>query len=497
MSDFAEYETFDATGLAELVRTRQASSTEIVTAAITRIEARNPHLNAVVNLLDGQALHAAKAFDGNGALTDAGPFAGVPFLVKDSGIQVKGERTSNGSRFWANHRALHDSTVTRRYRAAGLILLGFTNTAENGLASETAPAAYGPTLNPWNAERSAGGSSGGAAVAVAGGLVPAAHATDGGGSIRVPSANTGLFGLKPTRGRNPFGPDIGEGWNGLSVHHVVTRSVRDSATFLDATHRAEPGDPYAAPPFEGRFVDVLARPPRPLRIALQTVGHDGKPVDPVVQAAARETARLLADLGHTIEEARPDFDLDAVKRATRIIVASNTANVLHLRGLQAGRTVSENDVEPITWLWGAEGRSFTGQDLAWAITTIHQLSRAFGRFFERHDVLLTPTLADPPLPLRTIDQQSHDLDSYFDVLYHHTIFTSIYNCAGLPAATVPLTWSEGLPIGIQIAGPLGADDLLLSLAHQLELALPWFDKRAPFVSAKQQTRQRSVADPIS
>lgn len=482
MPSFPEYESHDATALAALVRTRQISATELVEAALSRIEAHNPHLNAVVNRLDERALAEARAFDEQHA-KHAGPFAGVPFLVKDSGIQVRGERTSNGSRFWRDHRAVHDSTVTRRYHAAGLIILGFTNTAENGLASETAPAAYGPTLNPWNATRSAGGSSGGAAVAVASGLVPVAHATDGGGSIRVPSANTGLFGLKPSRGRNPFGPDIGEGWNGLSVHHVVTRSVRDSAALLDATHGAEPGDPYAAPAQEGRFVDALTRPVTPLRIALQTVGHDGHPVDPVVAAAARETAALLADLGHHVEEARPEVDLAAVKHATRIIVASNTANVLHTRGLQAGRAATPDDVEPVTWLWGAEGKGYSGQELAWAITTIHQLSRAFGRFFGQYDILLTPTLADPPLPLRTINMQSNDLDAYFEILYHHTIFTSVYNCAGLPAATVPLVWSDGLPIGVQIAGPLGADARLLTLAGQLEALRPWAGKRPSHTSA--------------
>ncbi|EIZ77938.1 putative amidase [Novosphingobium sp. Rr 2-17] len=477
MANFADYEAFDATGLAELIRTRQASSTEVVTAALDRIDERNPQWNAVVNRLDEKALRAARAFDAQDGPT-SGLFAGVPFLVKDSGIQVKGERTSNGSRFWRDHLAVRDSTVTERYRAAGLIFLGFTNTAENGLASETAPAAYGPTLNPWNPERSAGGSSGGAAVAVASGMVPAAHATDGGGSIRVPSSNTGLFGLKPSRGRNPFGPDIGEGWNGLSVHHVVTRSVRDSAGFLDATHGSEPGDPYAAPHFPGSFVDALSRPPKPLKIALQTVGHDGLPIDPIVQAAARDAASLLSDLGHVIEEARPDIDFAAVKQATRIIVASNTANVLHMRGLQVGRPATEKDVEAITWLWGTEGKHYSAQELAWAITTIHQLSRVFGRFFGRYDMLLTPTLADPALPLRTIDQQSTDLDGYFEILYQHTIFTSIYNCAGLPAATIPLVWSGGLPIGVQIAGPLGADAEILALAAQLETARPWSNKLA-------------------
>ncbi len=477
MSIISEYDELDALGLAELIRSRQVSAREAVETAIARIEARNPQLNAVVQRLDAVALGEADRLDG--APERRGAFAGVPFLVKDSGIQVAGERTSNGSRFWSNHVAARDSTVASRYRAAGLIILGFTNTAENGLASETAPAAYGPTLNPWDASKSPGGSSGGAAVAVAAGLVPAAHATDGGGSIRVPSANTGLFGLKPTRGRNPSGPELGEGWNGLSVHHVITRSVRDSAAFLDASHGAEAGDPYAAPVHDGGFLDALARAPPRLRIALQTVGHDGGPVHPVVQSAAREAAQLAAEWGHQVEEARPLFDLSAVKRATRIIVASNTAHVLHARGLQLGRQHTQADIESITRLWGAEGARYSGQDLAWAITTIHQLGRVFGRFFGQYDVLLTPTLADPPLLLRTIDMQSEDLDAYFEILYAHTIFTSVCNCAGIPAATLPLAWSDGLPIGVQIAAPLGAEARLLALAAQFEAARPWVDKRPP------------------
>jgi amidase len=471
-----EYEDLDATDLARLIRTRALSAEEVLETAIALIEERNPALNAVVSTIYDRARGEAR----QSARDAAGPFAGVPFLVKDSSINVAGEHISNGSRFWHDYVAASDSTVMRRYRQAGVSLLGFTNTAENGLASETAPALHGPTLNPWDVRRSPGGSSGGAAVAVAAGLVPVAHATDGGGSIRVPAANNGLFGLKPSRGRNPFGPDIGEGWNGLSVHHVITRTVRDSAAFLDATHGAEPGDPYAAPAQSESFLTGLARPPAPLRIALQTVGHDGARIDPVNAAAAREVAALLADMGHHVVEDRPEIDLPALKRATRIIVASNCANVLDGRALQSGRPLTEADIEPVTWAWAEEGRSrYSGRDLAWAITTIHRVSRAFGRFFEGQDVLLTPTLADPPLPLRTIDMQERDLDRYFDILYHHTIFTSICNCAGIPAATVPLIWSDGLPIGVQIAGPLGADARLLSLAAQLEGARPWFGRRPP------------------
>jgi len=486
MSIIAEYENVDAIELARLIRTGALSAEEVLETAIALIEVRNPTFNAVTGKTYDKARRAAReasVYSGKGGVN---PFAGVPFLVKDSSINVAGETITNGSQFWADYVPVADSTVTQRYREAGLLLLGFTNSAENGLASETAPAFHGPTLNPWNTARSSGGSSGGAAVAVATGMVPVAHATDGGGSIRVPAANTGLFGLKPSRGRNPFGPDIGEGWNGLSVHHVISRSVRDSAAFLDATHGSEPGEPYAVPVQEGTFLGALDGPSQPMRIALQTVGHDGAPIDPVNAAAARDVAQLLADLGHHVLEDRPDIDLAALKQATRIIVASNCANVLEGRSLAVGRAATEDDVEPVTWAWAKEGRErYSGCDLAWAITTIHRVSRAFGRFFQKHDVLLTPTLADPPLPLRTIDMQERDFDRYFEILYHHTIFTSIYNCAGLPAATVPLVWNDGLPIGVQIAGPLGADARLLHLAAQLESARPWFGIR-PDIGARQE-----------
>jgi len=258
MSTFPEYEGHDALGLAALIRNKQVSPAEVLEAAIERIDARNPTLNAVVHTFyDRARATAAGHLDG--------PFAGVPLLLKDLGLQVQGERITNGSRFWKDQVTSKDSTLISRYRAAGLVLAGVTSTAEYGLSCETAPDLYGPTLNPWDATRSPGGSSGGAAVAVAAGMVPVAHASDGGGSIRIPSSCNGVFGLKPSRGRNPIGPDVGEGWNGLSVQHVITRSVRDSAAFLDVTHGPEPGDPYAAPHVEGSFLQGISITPRPLQ----------------------------------------------------------------------------------------------------------------------------------------------------------------------------------------------------------------------------------------
>ncbi|CAO3360635.1 amidase [Azospirillum melinis] len=476
MSLFPEYERYDAIGLAGLVRHRAISPLELIEEAIRRIELINPAINAVVHTLYDEARRVAAATDPSDPL--AGPLAGVPFLLKDLNILYKGQRTSNGGRLWQDNVADHDSTITARYRAAGLIVLGYTNTAELGLACETAPSAFGPTRNPWDLSRSAGGSSGGAAAAVAAGLVPAVHGTDGGGSIRIPSSNCGVFGLKPTRARNPFGPDNGEGWNGLSVHHAITRSVRDNAALLDATHGPEAGDPYAAPAFAGRFLDAVTQEPPRLRIAVQTTDHGGNAIHPDCVEAVHAAARLLADLGHEVEEARPAIDAEAMKRATRIIVASNIANVLRLRGEALGRRVIAEDVEPITWLWAQEAQSYTGEDLARSVWTIHRLARVLGGFFQRYDVLLTSTFAAPPLPLHTVDTRSTDLDAYYEGLRRYSAFTSLYNCTGVPAASVPLHWNaDNLPIGVQIATRLGEDALLFSLAGQLERARPWHDKR--------------------
>jgi amidase len=470
MATFPEYERHDALGLAALVRSRQVSPAEVLEAAIERIEARNPTLNAVIHAFYDRARTRAAGRLG-------GPFAGVPFLVKDLGVQVQDERITNGSRFWKDQVTSKDSTLIRRYRAAGLVLAGVTSTAEYGLSCETAPDLYGPTLNPWDATRSPGGSSGGAAVAVAAGMVPAAHASDGGGSIRIPSSCNGVFGLKPSRGRNPIGPDVGEGWNGLSVQHVVTRSVRDSAAFLDATHGPEPGDPYAAPHVEGSFLQGIAVPPTPLRIAFQSVTHFGEPLHPTTAGAVREAAALLASLGHHVEEARPSFDAQALKDDMFTIVGCNAAHALATRAKAQGRPPTPADVERITWLWVQRCQQRSGQDMAKAIGTIHAVARHLGRFFEQHDILLTPTCATPPLPLRQVDMRSSDLDDYYDRLYDNNTFTTLYNCTGVPAVSVPLAWADGLPIGIQLAAPLGFEMRLLQLSAQLELARPWADHR--------------------
>ncbi|MFM1987312.1 MAG: hypothetical protein RJA99_269 [Pseudomonadota bacterium] len=466
MTAFTDYDSHDAIGLAELIRRREVSATEVLQAAIGRVERLNPSLNAVVHTCFDEALATAA-----GPLK--GPLAGVPFMFKDLGVQVRGQRLTNGSRFWKDQVCGKDSTIVQRYRAAGVVTMGITSTAEYGLSCDTTPDLQGPTINPWDATRMPGGSSGGAAVAVASGMLPAAHATDGGGSIRIPSSCNGVFGLKPGRGRNPIGPDVGEGWNGLSVQHVITRTVRDSAAFLDATHGPEPGDPYAAPAFEGSYLEALGRPGPRLRVAFQQVDHFGRPMHPVTAAAVREAATLLAELGHRIEEARPAFDAEALKDDMFTIVGCNLLQALHQRARVLGRAPTPDDVERVTWLWAERCRARSGQDMVRAIGTLHATARAVGRFFEHHDVLLTPTCATPPLPARTVDMRLEDLDDYYERLYANNTFTTVCNCTGVPAASVPLCRHEGLPIGVQIAAPLGHELRLLQLAAELEQVRPW------------------------
>jgi amidase len=304
-------------------------------------------------------------------------------------------------------------------------------------------------------------------------MLPAAHATDGGGSIRIPSSCNGVFGLKPSRGRNPIGPDAGEGWNGLSVQHVITRSVRDSAAFLDVTHGPEPGDPYAAPSMSGSFLDGIVRPGPRLRIAFQRVDHFGQALHPTTSAAVQDAATLLAELGHHVTEARPSFDAEALKWDMFTIVGCNWLQALHQRARVLGRAPAPSDMERISWLWAERCRSRTGQDMAKAIGTIHAAARALGRFFTQHDLLLTPTCATAPLPARHVDMCSDDLDDFYERLYGNNTFTTLYNCTGVPAASVPLSWADGLPIGVQIAAPLGQELQLLQLARELEEVRPW------------------------
>ena len=471
VATFPEYEDLDALGLGELIDEGEVSAAEVMEAAIERMEALNPKLNVMVEPLYDQARAAAKS-------SAPGPLQGVPYLMKNLGLMMEGVRCTQGSRLFADFRSDHDSDFVRRLRAAGLNIFGTTNSPEFGLNSTTEPAAHGVTRNPWNLDFSPGGSSGGAAAAVAAGIVPAAHGSDGGGSIRIPSSNCGLVGLKVSRGRTPSGPDVGEGWAGLSNEHALTRTVRDSAALLDAVHGPAPGDPYFAKPPARTFLDEVGSNPGKLRIGLMTAPPDGRGVGSECVAAAEYAAKLCEDLGHKVEIAAPEFDIEAMFEAMRVVIAGNVRRDVEL-GLKAlGRGFEEGDTEKISQVWGEEGLKYTARDFADALWTIHSIGRAFGAFFSRHSVLLTPTLGKVPLKLGARPMDGGDLDAYYAFQGQVIPFTAPFNVAGAPAISLPLgATADGMPIGVQFGAASGSEAVLLRLASQLEEAAPWEDKR--------------------
>jgi amidase len=474
MAVFAEYDRYDALGLAGLIRDKEVSAAELLETAIARVEAGNPRLNVVVHKLYDRARASIAAG------LPQGPLAGVPFMLKDLGAMQKGVPTSFGSRFFDGFVAEIDATITERYRAAGLIVLARTATPELGLNATTEPALHGPTRNPWDATRSAGGSSGGAAAAVAARMLPAAHATDGGGSIRIPASCCGLFGLKPTRARTPAGPLVGEGWSGMSVGHAVTISVRDSAALLDATHGAAPGDPYPATPVARPFLQEVGADPGKLRIALVTAMPDGPPIHPDCIAAAEGAARLCAGLGHHVEPAALPSIPSVFRGATGVIICANLRNTLEQRGRAVGREPGPDDVERITWQMAEKGRRHSASEYAAAVQTIHGVGRTLAPFFARYDLLITPTLAQPPVALGHLDMMLDDLETFTDRLAAFMPFTPIFNVTGQPAASLPLHWNaQGLPIGVQFAARFGDEATLFRIAAQLEAAAPWCERRPP------------------
>ena len=475
MSRLAEqFERYDGLGLAELIRTKEATPEEVLAATLERIDGSNPAINAVVTRMDDHARAAIRA-----GLPD-GPFKGVPYLLKDLGALYTGVVTSYGSGLFASNVPDHDSEIVARMKRAGLVIVGKSNTPEMGIAPSTEPRLFGPTRNPWNLGHSAGGSSGGAAAAVAAGMLPMAHATDGGGSIRIPASACGLFGLKPTRARNPMGPDAGEGWSGASIGHAVTWSVRDSAALLDATSGPDIGDPYWAPPPARPFLEEVGRDPGRLRIALTTTPWLAGPVDPECAEAVRGAAKLCASLGHHIEEARPQFDEAAWGQASRTIVVASLTFTLETRAAALGRPLSQDDVERITWERVQEARAFSAADYARAIHTVHRTGRAVARFLEQYDILLTPTMAKPPHPLGVLSLSNPDSAAFLAARTASVGFTALFNSSGHPAMSVPLAVSKsGLPLGVQFVARFGDEATLFRLASQLEAAQPWKDRRAP------------------
>ncbi|HEY2752835.1 amidase [Phenylobacterium sp.] len=465
--DFEDYRRHDALGLAALVARREVSSGELIDVAAARMAQVNPAINAVTLDLTERA---------RGEAGVGGPFGGVPFLLKDLGLTLAGTPTTSGSRLFADALARADSALTAAYKGAGLAIFGKTNTPEFGLWPMTESELLGVCRNPWDLSRTPGGSSGGAAAAVAAGIAPAAHASDGGGSIRTPASCCGLFGMKPSRGRVSFAP-LGEGWAGASVHHAVTRSVRDSASLLDVACHPQPGDPYFLKVPERPFAEEVGRAPGRLRIAFFAGAMQAKAIDPECAAAVRDTARLCEDLGHDVEETDIPGDPAAMQAAAGVVISASVAAGLDAEAERRGRAVEVGDVEAATMATYRRGVGVSASAYVRGLQTLHAYSRAQAQLFERYDVLLLSTLGSPAIPIGWILE---DPKLVAERLFAFMPNTQAFNNTGQPAMTVPLAWSQGgLPIGLQFVARMGAEATLFRLAGQLEQARPWFDRAPP------------------
>jgi amidase len=467
-----DYSNYDGLGLAELVRKRAVTPGELVEAAIERIEHHNPTLNAVVY----------KGFDdarrwAAGDLPD-GPFRGVPFLIKDLGMPVAGWPRSHGSKFARGVVDIADGGLTARYRAAGVIPLGKTNTPEYGITGTTESAALGPCRNPWNPNHIAGGSSGGAASAVAAGIVPLAHASDGLGSIRIPAACCGLVGLKVTRDRNPNMPDGFDYALGNVVDHVVTRTVRDSAAMLDATGYPEPGSPYPAPPKDRPYAEEVGRSPGKLRIAWSSETPSGRPIEPEIQAALERTAALLKGLGHEVVEKGLGIDYRALYASRGPAAAANFAAGMARLIELVGREPEEGELEPLTWATLKAGRRQTGADVMRSLQETRVLTRQVLGFFEDFDVYLTPVMGTPVPEIGHIDPVNLEPKEVNRRQGRVFPFTPPFNYSGQPSMSLPLEMSEnGLPIGMMFTARYADEATLFRLAAQLEKEAPWSARR--------------------
>ena len=474
MDDLAK---LDATAMAALVASKQVSPTELLDHALAATDRRNSALNAVVLVQEPAARRAIA----NGLPT--GPFRGVPFLLKDLGCEAVDFPSHNGSRLFANTRYPGDSAIFERIRATGVVTFGRTTSPEGGIGAATEAAVYGgPTRNPWNLDHTSGGSSGGAGAAVAAGIVPFAHGSDGGGSVRIPAASCGLFGFKSTRARLPDGPYFGEGWAGMSIDGFLTKSVRDTATMLDACSGPDLGAPYAAPPLTRSHADAISRPPCRLRVALCDTTLTGEPIHPEVAAAVRATATLLESLGHHVEPGRPSTDVPMMMRAWTDIVAVGTALSIHA-GLK-GRPLTNDLVEGVGRGALAHANTVAPTRYLEAVNEIHAFGRQMARYFATGpDILLSATLAEPPAK---VGRFAHTTEDYVNFrigpegIFAYSPFCAIFNASGQPAASLPLAMARnGLPIGIHLAAPFGNDEELIALCAEIERSQPWAARRPP------------------
>lgn len=464
---FKEYTNYDALELAGLIRRREVKASEVLEAALARAEQLNPALNAIIDYFPDEARTALTTLD-HGKV-----FAGVPMLIKDYS-DLRGRATTHGSRLFKNHIATEDCVLVKKYRAAGLLIFGKTNAPEFGLNASTEGVLFGASKNPWSLNHSTGGSSGGSAAAVAAGIIPMGHASDGGGSIRIPASCCGLFGLKPSRGLISFAPYL-EGWGGLDHMHVMTRSVRDSAALLDETAGAIAGDFHRVMPAGNSCLKTCETAPRPLRIGFTAQAPGGVAVHADCVQAVNDTVRLLRDLGHIVEERSPDYSAMDLAYHCALIGISFVRNEVNTRLQSLGRALQEDDLEIATRGLLDVMQHSTAADYATALKYINQTSRQASVFYESFDLWLTPTLAQPPAKLGYLFcNKADDAMVLYERISSYTPFTGFANATGLPAMSVPLHWNqEGLPVGLQFVGRSGEEALMFALAAQLEQAKPW------------------------
>lgn len=472
MSEMSELMWLDATAQAELVRRKEVKPIELVEAAIGRIDELNPRLNAVVLKMYDEARRVATE-----PLPD-GPFSGVPFVLKDLQAAYRGVTMTAGSKWLKGFMPNGDSELVARHKRAGLVIVAKTNTPEFGILPTTEPLLFGPARNPWDPTRTTGGSSGGSAAAVAAGMVAFGHANDGGGSIRIPASCCGLFGLKPTRARNPLGPHYGDVFGGLVAEHAVTRSVRDSAALLDATAGPAPGDPYWAPPPARPFLQEVGADPGKLRIAFTKTAVTGVPVHPDCVKAVEDAAALCASLGHEVEEAAPKVSGEMLSQSFIAIWSAGMTWMIDSMSFAVGRKPETEELEPGTRFLIEMGSKVNGPAYLLAVQTLQIFSRRVAEFMQKYDVMLTPTLAEPPMTLGSFDATDADPLAGMRRAALFAPFTPICNGTGQPAMSVPLYWNdEGLPIGSHFIGRFGDEATLFRLAAQLEAARPWASRK--------------------
>ncbi|MDG1734161.1 MAG: amidase [Thalassotalea sp.] len=479
----SEYESWDMSTMADLLRQGHVSPLELTDAAITRFEA-NADLNVVaVNHFDLAREQAKKlsklSITERAKAMETSPLLGVPFALKDLGVSLAGTITTNGCRFFKDNKATENSTLVNRYQAAGLNIMAKLTSPEFGQTATTESSLHGDTLNPWDKRYSTGGSSGGSAATVAARILPAAHASDGGGSIRIPASHCGLFGLKPSRGRVASGPTHLEGWMGLAVDNAVTRSVRDSALLLQLTQGPEPGSRVTLANAE--MMAALNAKPKRLKIALMDNHPFGYSVHQDCKDALNKTVKLLIGLGHIVETAQPTLPLEQMFKGMGVASSSGLLSAVQARELKLGRAAREDEFEPIVWGHLEKAKEYTAQQVFAARSAFDQGGQAFDRFFNDYDLILTPVTVAPPPRIGELSlNQPYDL--FVKNILKASPITALFNMTGLPAMSVPLHWnSSGLPIGVQFAAPFGAEAQLIALASQLERVAPWADKRPPMI----------------